>query len=153
MGAPGADAGPSGSGAAYDQELQLERIFHGLSAGFQKLDKLPESKQAALLKDLTAQMQEAKTWVAARGGRAAGAAGGCRWRFCRRLQGCARAWPMRACWQGASTPCGAARPFNAIQCHRPPARLHGTLPTARPPYAAAHPSASHPSTPQLDTRL
>lgn len=53
-------AGPSGA-AAYDQELQLERIFHGLSQGFQKLDKLPEAKQAALLKDLTADMQEAKT--------------------------------------------------------------------------------------------
>lgn len=53
------EAGPSS--AAYDQEIQLERIFHGLSKGFQKLDKLPESKQAALLKELTADMQEAKT--------------------------------------------------------------------------------------------
>lgn len=57
------DAGPSGSMAPYDQELQLERIFHGLSQGFQKLDKLSEAKQQALLKDLTSQMQEAKTLI------------------------------------------------------------------------------------------
>lgn len=56
------EAGPSGQGhQAYDQEIQLERIFHGLSQGFQKMDKLPEAKQQALLRDLTAQMQEAKT--------------------------------------------------------------------------------------------
>ncbi len=56
-------AGPSTSTstAAYEQELQLEKLFHGLSAGFQKLDKLAGAKQAALLKDLTADMQEAKT--------------------------------------------------------------------------------------------
>ena len=55
------EAGPSSQGQAYDQEIQLERIFHGLSQGFQKLDKLPEAKQQVLLRDLTAQMQEAKT--------------------------------------------------------------------------------------------
>lgn len=54
-----AGAGPSS--APYDQELQLERLFHGLSQGFQRLDKLPESKQHTLLKELTADMQEAKT--------------------------------------------------------------------------------------------
>lgn len=56
-------AGPSTSTstAAYEQELQLEKLFHGLSAGFQKLDKLAGAKQAAMLKDLTADMQEAKT--------------------------------------------------------------------------------------------
>ena len=51
---------------AYDQELQLEEIFKSLSDGFRKLDKLPDTKAGALLKDLTAQMQEAKTCV--RGG-------------------------------------------------------------------------------------
>lgn len=58
-------AGPSTSTstAAYEQELQLEKLFHGLSAGFQKLDKLAGAKQAALLKDLTADMQEAKTLI------------------------------------------------------------------------------------------
>lgn len=46
----------------YDQEVQLETIFLGLSQGFRKLDKLTDGgKQQALLKDLTAQMQEAKT--------------------------------------------------------------------------------------------
>ena len=45
----------------YEQELQLEKIFHSLSTGFQKLDKLPEGKQQAALKELTAEMQEAKT--------------------------------------------------------------------------------------------
>ena len=45
----------------YEQELQLEKIFHSLSTGFQKLDKLAEGKQQAALKDLTAEMQEAKT--------------------------------------------------------------------------------------------
>lgn len=97
-----------GGASAYDQEVQLERLFHGLSKGFQvgcppplgffwiactasrvpsahrrarlpsagsptaaaaaaaacrlqKLDKLPEAKQQALLKELTADMQEAKT--------------------------------------------------------------------------------------------
>ena len=47
--------------APYPEELKLERLFHGLSQGFQKLDKLPEGKQHALLKELTADMQEAKT--------------------------------------------------------------------------------------------
>ncbi|EFN51513.1 hypothetical protein CHLNCDRAFT_55096 [Chlorella variabilis] len=56
-----AGAGPSS--APYDQELQLERLFHGLSQGFQRLDKLPESKQHTLLKELTADMQEAKTLI------------------------------------------------------------------------------------------
>mgnify|MGYP001810598826 CR=1 FL=1 len=55
------DAGPSTSGQAYDQELQLERLFHSLSQGFQKLDKMSEAKQQASLRELTAQMQEAKT--------------------------------------------------------------------------------------------
>ncbi len=53
-------AGPSTT-APYDQELQLERLFHGLSQGFQKLENLPEGKHQALLKELTADMQEAKT--------------------------------------------------------------------------------------------
>jgi hypothetical protein len=54
-----AGAGPSSE--AYPQELQLEKIFHGLSQGFQRLDKLSGAKQQALLKELTADMQEAKT--------------------------------------------------------------------------------------------
>lgn len=54
-------AGPSSVTAPYDQELQLERIFHSLSQGFQKLDKLSDAKQQAALKELTSQMQEAKT--------------------------------------------------------------------------------------------
>jgi hypothetical protein len=45
----------------YEQEVRLNNIFDGLSDGFKKLDKLPDLKQQALLKDLTAQMQEAKT--------------------------------------------------------------------------------------------
>lgn len=57
------EAGPSSASAPYEQELQLERIFHSLSQGFQKLDKLSEAKQQAALKDLTAQMQEAKTLI------------------------------------------------------------------------------------------
>lgn len=45
----------------YEQEVQLEHIFQSLSDGFKKLDKLAEGKQQALLKELTSQMQEAKT--------------------------------------------------------------------------------------------
>lgn len=45
----------------YEQELQLETIFQSLSDAFKRMDKLPEGKQQALMKDLTAQMQEAKT--------------------------------------------------------------------------------------------
>lgn len=45
----------------YEQEVQLETIFQSLSDGFKRLDKLPEGMQQALMKDLTAQMQEAKT--------------------------------------------------------------------------------------------
>lgn len=45
----------------YDHEVQLENIFQRLSDGFKRLDKLPEAKQQGLLKELTAQMQEAKT--------------------------------------------------------------------------------------------
>lgn len=46
----------------YDQEVQLENIFLNLSAGFRKLDKLTDGgKQQGLLKELTVQMQEAKT--------------------------------------------------------------------------------------------
>lgn len=47
----------------YEQELQLETIFQLLSDGFKRLDKLPEGKQQSLMKDLTAQMQEAKTLI------------------------------------------------------------------------------------------
>ena len=46
----------------YEQEVQLESIFLNLSTGFRKLDKLTDAgKQQGLLKELTAQMQEAKT--------------------------------------------------------------------------------------------
>lgn len=46
--------------------MQLETIFLQLSQGFRKLDKLSDGgKQQALLKELTAQMQEAKTCVCA----------------------------------------------------------------------------------------
>lgn len=49
-------------GERYEQEVQLENIFLSLSQGFRKLDKITDGgKQQALLKDLTAQMQEAKT--------------------------------------------------------------------------------------------
>lgn len=48
----------------YDQEVQLENIFVNLSAGFRKLDKITDGgKQQTLLKELTAQMQEAKTLI------------------------------------------------------------------------------------------
>ena len=63
----GADAAPrlarmSGSGVVYEQEIQLETIFTALAEGFKKLDKLADAtKQTALLRELTAQMQEAKT--------------------------------------------------------------------------------------------
>jgi|LakMenEpi03Aug12_release.lakeMendotaPanAssembly.Ray.scaffolds.fasta_scaffold3178144_1 hypothetical protein len=44
----------------YEQEIRLNNMFDELSDGFKKLDKLPDAKQQALLKDMTAQMQEAK---------------------------------------------------------------------------------------------
>jgi hypothetical protein len=44
----------------YEQEIRLNNMFDELSDGFKKLDKLPDTKQQALLKDMTAQMQEAK---------------------------------------------------------------------------------------------
>lgn len=48
----------------YEQEVQLESIFLNLSNGFRKLDKLTDAgKQQGLLKELTAQMQEAKTLI------------------------------------------------------------------------------------------
>ena len=45
----------------YEQEVRLNNMFDELSEGFKKLDKLSDAKQQALLKDMTAQMQEAKT--------------------------------------------------------------------------------------------
>lgn len=44
----------------YEQEIRLNNMFDELSDGFKKLDKLPDTKQQTLLKDMTAQMQEAK---------------------------------------------------------------------------------------------
>jgi hypothetical protein len=44
----------------YEQEIRLNNIFDELSDGFKKLDNLPDTKQQAFLKDMTAQMQEAK---------------------------------------------------------------------------------------------
>ncbi len=44
----------------YEQEVRLNNIFDELSEGFKKLDKLNDTKQQALLKEMTAQMQEAK---------------------------------------------------------------------------------------------
>jgi hypothetical protein len=49
-----------GQAPPYEQEIRLNNMFDELSDGFKKLDKLPETKQQALLKDMTAQMQEAK---------------------------------------------------------------------------------------------
>ena len=45
----------------YEQEVRLNNLFDELSDGFKKLDKLNDTKQQALLKDMTAMMQEAKT--------------------------------------------------------------------------------------------
>lgn len=45
----------------YEQETKLETIFLALGQGFTKLNGLPDAKQQTLLKDLTNQMQEAKT--------------------------------------------------------------------------------------------
>ena len=45
----------------YEQETKLETIFLALGQGFTKLNGLSDSKQQTLLKELTAQMQEAKT--------------------------------------------------------------------------------------------
>ena len=44
----------------YEQEVRLNNIFDDLSEGFKKLDKLSDTKQQALLKEMTAHMQEAK---------------------------------------------------------------------------------------------
>jgi len=44
----------------YEQEIRLNNMFDELSDGFKRVDNLPDSKQQALLKDMTAQMQEAK---------------------------------------------------------------------------------------------
>ncbi len=45
----------------YDQEKQLEKIFEDLKGGFKKYDTLTSGdKQTALLKELTAKMQESK---------------------------------------------------------------------------------------------
>lgn len=44
----------------YEQEVRLNNIFDELSEGFKKLDKLSDSKQQNLLKEMTSQMQEAK---------------------------------------------------------------------------------------------
>lgn len=52
---------PAGPRDVYEQEVRLNNIFDVLSDGFKRLDKLSEAKQQALLKDMTAQMQEAKT--------------------------------------------------------------------------------------------
>ena len=58
-----ASPGPSPQGAreVYEQEVRLNNIFDSLSDGFKRLDKLSDTKQQALLKDMTALMQEAKT--------------------------------------------------------------------------------------------
>lgn len=45
----------------YEQENKLETIFQSLGRGFKALDGLSDAKQQASLKELTAQMQEAKT--------------------------------------------------------------------------------------------
>jgi hypothetical protein len=45
----------------YEQEVRLNNIFDSLSEGFKRLDKLNDAKQLAALKEMTAQMQEAKT--------------------------------------------------------------------------------------------
>ena len=45
----------------YEQEIRLNNMFDELSDGFKKLDKLSDSKQQTLLKEMTALMQEAKT--------------------------------------------------------------------------------------------
>ena len=45
----------------YEQELKLETLFEELSAGFVKLQGLPDAKAQSLLKELTSKMQEAKT--------------------------------------------------------------------------------------------
>ena len=47
----------------YEQEVRLNNLFDSLSEGFRKMDKLSESKRQASLKDMTAKMQEAKTYV------------------------------------------------------------------------------------------
>ncbi len=49
------------SSPPYEQEIRLNNMFDELSEGFKKLDKLSDAKQQALLRDMTAQMQEAKT--------------------------------------------------------------------------------------------
>jgi hypothetical protein len=57
FGSPG-EAGPRD---VYEQEVRINVIFETLSEGFKKLDKLSDAKQAVLLKEMTALMQEAKT--------------------------------------------------------------------------------------------
>ena len=57
VGMPGYLAGVT----RYDQETKLETIFLALGQGFTKLNGLSDAKQQALLKELTSQMQEAKT--------------------------------------------------------------------------------------------
>ncbi|KDD76025.1 hypothetical protein H632_c391p2 [Helicosporidium sp. ATCC 50920] len=48
----------------YDQEILLENTFKSLSEGFRKLDRVTDAnKRQALLKQLTSQMQEAKTLI------------------------------------------------------------------------------------------
>ena len=51
---------PGGPSSPYHQEIRLNDIFDELSQGFKKLDKLSETKQQKMLRDMTAQMQEAK---------------------------------------------------------------------------------------------
>lgn len=51
---------PGGPSRPYPQEVRLNAIFDELSQGFKKLDKLPETKQQKILRDMTVQMQEAK---------------------------------------------------------------------------------------------
>ena len=57
----GASPQQAGHREVYEQEVRLNNIFDSLSDGFKRLDKLPDTKQQALLKDMTALMLEAKT--------------------------------------------------------------------------------------------
>ena len=45
----------------FAQEVQLNNIFDSLSEGFKRIERLNDAKQQQLLKEMTAQMQEAKT--------------------------------------------------------------------------------------------
>lgn len=51
--------------SAQTQELEekVQLIFTDLKDGFTKIEKLSATKQAPMLKELTAKMQEAKGWV------------------------------------------------------------------------------------------